>query len=126
MTRELMEKISEVCGIAASVRLSADGGIAFYPVEDSLKATFLDEGELRLKTIKVKLKGENPASLFLLAEEICEKLDKDRQELLGEDFRVLFIRPYERPVMESCSENGMNIVSFALAAEYILEKEGKA
>ena len=107
MTRELMEKISEVCGIAASVRLSA-------------------EGELRLKTVKVKLKGENPAELFLLAEEICDKLDKDRQELLGEDFRVLFIRPYERPVMESCSENGMNIVSFTLAAEYILEKEGKA
>lgn len=114
--------ISRICGTEPSVRLTANGGTAFYPVSDSLKAAFLDGGELREMKIKVKIKGEVPSVLFNAAEKFCaaELSDFDND---GEIFRIIRVKPLERPAMESCSENGMNIVSFVIAAEYILEKE---
>ena len=114
--------ISRLCKAEPSVRLAADGGAAFYPVSDGLKAAFLDGGELREMKIKVKFKGEVPSELFNAAEEFCAA-DFSRFDIEGEGFRIIRVEPLERPAMESCSENGMNIVSFVIAAEYILEKE---
>ena len=115
--------ISRICKAEPSVRLYAGGGTAFYPVSDGLKAAFLDGGELREMKIKVKFKGEIPSELFGAAEVFCADIDGENADIKGENFRVVGIEPAERPSMESCSENGMNIVSFTLSAEYILEKE---
>ncbi|MGN1135178.1 MAG: hypothetical protein ACI4SF_03060 [Oscillospiraceae bacterium] len=120
--------ISRICKAKPSVRLAASGGTAFYPVSDGLKAAFLDGGELREMKIKVKFKGEVPSELFGAAEEFCAA-DFSRIETDGgddievENFKIIRTKPLERPAMESCSENGMSIVSFVIAAEYILEKE---
>ena len=121
--------IGRICKEEPSVRLAANGGVAFYPVSDGLKAAFLDGGELREMKIKVKFKGEVPSELFNAAEKFCaadfSRFDTDGEspDIMGENFRIIRIKPLERPAMESCSENGMNIVSFVISAEYILEKE---
>lgn len=114
--------ISRICKAEPFVRLYAGGGAAFYPVSDGLKAAFLDGGELREMMIKVKFKGEVPSELFGAAESFCAA-DFSEFDIEGENFRIIRVEPLDRPAMESCSENGMNIVSFMLAAEYILEKE---
>lgn len=120
--------IGRICKEEPSVRLAANGGVAFYPVSDGLKAAFLDGGELREMKIKVKFKGEVPSELFGAAEEFCAAdfslFETGRGvDIEEESSRIIRIKPLERPAMESCSENGMNIVSFVISAEYILEKE---
>ena len=117
IAEEIVCRIGEKCGKEPSVRLSASGGTAFYPVSDKLMAAFLDGGELREMEVRVKLKGEVPSMLFSAAEKFCGIGD-----IVGEDYHVVRLAPSERPSMESCAENGMSIVSFVLAAEYILEK----
>ena len=124
MTAKIIDRISELCGEAPSVRLSAGGGTAYYPISDSLKAAFLDGGELREMRIKAKFKGEIPSGLFAAAEDFCRDIDRGDTDIEGEGFRVVRLEVTERPSMESCSENGMSIVSFLLSAEYILERYG--
>lgn len=117
----IIAELSRAVGAEPAVRLSAVGGTAFYPISDKLKVMFLDKGELREMTVKVKLKGEVPSELFSAAEKFCSDIiGCGRAE--GENFRVVRILPTERPSMESCSENGMSIVSFTVTAEYILER----
>lgn len=121
IAEEIVSEISRVCEAQASVRLSAVGGTAFYPVSDKLKVSFLDKGELREMTVRVKMKGEVPSVIFSAAEEFCSDIG-GFGDIVGENFRVVGVVPSERPSMESCAENGMSIVSFALTAEYILER----
>lgn len=121
IAEDIVCRIGEACGKEPSVRLSASGGTAFYPVSDRLKTAFLDGGELREMSVRVKLKGEAPGGLFAAAERFCEDIGGVK-DIVGENFRVVRLIPSERPSMESCAENGMSIVSFMLTAEYILEK----
>ncbi|MGN0553408.1 MAG: hypothetical protein ACI4I1_08490 [Oscillospiraceae bacterium] len=116
--------ISRKCGTEPSVRLAANGGTAFYPIVDTLKTAFLDGGELREMKIKVKFKGEVPSEIFAAAESFGSQIDGGSFDIEGENFQIIRIGVLERPAMESCSENGMNIVSLVIAAEYILEKGG--
>lgn len=121
IAEDIVCRIGEKCGKEPSVRLSASGGTAFYPVLDKLKAAFLDGGELREIEVRVKLKGEVPSMLFSAAEKFCGDIC-GIGDIVGETYRVVRLAPFERPSMESCAENGMSIVSFVLTAEYILEK----
>lgn len=121
IAEELIRGIGAACKAEPSVRLSASGGTAFYPVSDRLKAAFLDGGELRELAVKVKLKGEVPSLLFSAAERFCDSVC-GIDEIKGENFRVVRLEPTERAAMESCAENGMSIVSFMLTAEYLLER----
>ncbi|MGN1304619.1 MAG: hypothetical protein ACI4YB_06255 [Oscillospiraceae bacterium] len=121
IAEEIVSEISRVCEAKASVRLSAAGGTAFYPISDRLKVSFLDKGELREMTVRVKMKGEVPSVIFAAAEKFCSDIGSFG-DIVGENFRVVGVVPSERPSMESCAENGMSIVSFALTAEYILER----
>lgn len=126
IAEEVICEVGRICGKEPSVRISASGGTAFYPVSDKLKASFLDGGELREMEIRVKLKGEAPSELFSAAEKFCCDVC-GVNEITGEGHRIVRLAPSERPSMESCAENGMSIVSFMLTAEYILErgKSGK-
>lgn len=121
IAEEVVCEIGRVCEKEPSVRLSASGGTAFYPVSDKLKAAFLDKGELREMLIRVKFKGEIPSLLFTAAEKFCGDVC-GIGGIVGENYRVVRLAPSERPSMESCGENGMSIVSFVLTAEYILER----
>lgn len=117
---KIIRKICSACEMDAVVRLGADGGTAFYPVDDSLTVAFLDGGELRHMKIKCKLKGEIPGELFSSAEEICRSISG-----IASDDEIVRIYVDERPSMESSSENGMEIASFIISAEYVLEKGGE-
>lgn len=121
IAEDIVCRIGIACGKEPSVRLSASGGTAFYPVSDRLEASFLDGGELRRTEIRVKFKGEAPSELFAAAEKFCGDID-GIGDISGENYRVARLAPSERPSMESCGENGMSIVSFVLAAEYLLER----
>lgn len=121
IAEDIVCRIGNVCGKEPSVRLSASGGTAFYPVSDKLEVSFLDGGELRKTEIRVKFKGEAPSELFAAAEKFCGDID-GIGDILGENYRVARLAPSERPSMESCGENGMSIVSFMLTAEYLLER----
>lgn len=123
IAEDIVCRIGEKCGNEPSVRLSASGGTAFYPISDKLKTAFLDGGELREMEVRVKFKGEVPSMLFSAAEKFCSDIG-GIGDIVGEDYHVVRLAPFERPSMESCSENGMSIVSFVLTAEYILERSG--
>lgn len=117
---KVIRKICSACGTDAVVRLGAEGGTVFYPTDDSLEVAFLDGGELRKMKIKCKLKGEIPSKLFEAAETICQGIGS-----IAADDEFVRICVIERPSMESSSENGMEIVSFMIAVDYILERVGE-
>lgn len=114
---KIIKKICSACETDAVVRLGAEGGTAFYPTDDSLTVAFLDGGELRKMKIKCKIKGEIPSRLFSSAEKICQGIGS-----IVADDEFVRICVTERPSMESSSENGMEIVSFMIAVDYILER----